>query len=151
MTFHAKRRFSSKAAHKCRRIEMLQAENPRFGKDSEWLTVFLYAAVYDEIADTEADYEAVFDLHAAIRDLRLRGDPIGGRQGPGHDDREANPTRRLDCCRGRSPQRAPLGERDRASARLAPFGAQYAVFAQQDQRAAARRMDAPTGCAGLTE
>jgi uncharacterized membrane protein len=27
--------------------------------------VFLYAAVYDEIADTEADYEAVFDLHAA--------------------------------------------------------------------------------------
>jgi hypothetical protein len=28
-------------------------------------TVFLYAAVYDEIADAEADYEAVFDLHAA--------------------------------------------------------------------------------------
>ena len=27
--------------------------------------VFLYAAVYDEIADAEADYEAVFDLHAA--------------------------------------------------------------------------------------
>jgi uncharacterized membrane protein len=26
---------------------------------------FLYAAVYDEIADAEADYEAVFDLHAA--------------------------------------------------------------------------------------
>ena len=26
--------------------------------------VFLYAAVYDEIADAEADYEAVFDLHA---------------------------------------------------------------------------------------
>ena len=29
--------------------------------------VFLYAAVYDEIADAEADYEAVFDLHAAER------------------------------------------------------------------------------------
>ena len=27
--------------------------------------VFLYAAVYDEIADAEADYESVFDLHAA--------------------------------------------------------------------------------------
>jgi uncharacterized membrane protein len=27
--------------------------------------VFLYAAVYDEIADAEADYQAVFDLHAA--------------------------------------------------------------------------------------
>jgi uncharacterized membrane protein len=27
--------------------------------------VFLYAAVYDEIADAEADYEAVFDLHDA--------------------------------------------------------------------------------------
>jgi len=27
--------------------------------------VFLYAAVYVEIADAEADYEAVFDLHAA--------------------------------------------------------------------------------------
>jgi hypothetical protein len=27
--------------------------------------VFLCAAVYDEIADAEADYEAVFDLHAA--------------------------------------------------------------------------------------
>ena len=27
--------------------------------------VFLYAAVYDEIPDAEADYEAVFDLHAA--------------------------------------------------------------------------------------
>jgi len=27
--------------------------------------VFLYAAIYDEIADAEADYEAVFDLHAA--------------------------------------------------------------------------------------
>lgn len=26
--------------------------------------VFLYAAVYDQIADAEADYEAVFDLHA---------------------------------------------------------------------------------------
>ncbi len=26
--------------------------------------VFLYAAIYDEIADAEADYEAVFDLHA---------------------------------------------------------------------------------------
>jgi uncharacterized membrane protein len=26
--------------------------------------VFLYAAVYDEVADAEADYEAVFDLHA---------------------------------------------------------------------------------------
>ena len=26
--------------------------------------VFLYAAVYDSIADAEADYEAVFDLHA---------------------------------------------------------------------------------------
>ena len=26
--------------------------------------IFLYAAVYDEIADAEADYEAVFDLHA---------------------------------------------------------------------------------------
>jgi len=27
--------------------------------------VFLYAAIYDEIAEAEADYEAVFDLHAA--------------------------------------------------------------------------------------
>ncbi len=27
--------------------------------------VFLYAAIYDQIADAEADYEAVFDLHAA--------------------------------------------------------------------------------------
>ena len=27
--------------------------------------VFLYAAVYDEIEDAEADYEAVFDLHSA--------------------------------------------------------------------------------------
>ena len=27
--------------------------------------VFLYAAVYDEIAEAEADYEAVFELHAA--------------------------------------------------------------------------------------
>jgi uncharacterized membrane protein len=27
--------------------------------------VFLYAAVYDELADAEADYEAVFDLHEA--------------------------------------------------------------------------------------
>jgi uncharacterized membrane protein len=26
--------------------------------------VFLYAAIYDQIADAEADYEAVFDLHA---------------------------------------------------------------------------------------
>ena len=26
--------------------------------------VFLYAAIYDEIADAEADYEAVFELHA---------------------------------------------------------------------------------------
>ena len=29
--------------------------------------VFLYAAIYDEIADAEADYEAVFDLHAPER------------------------------------------------------------------------------------
>jgi uncharacterized membrane protein len=28
-------------------------------------SVFLYAAIYNEIADAEADYEAVFDLHAA--------------------------------------------------------------------------------------
>src|SRR5829696_9523751 len=27
--------------------------------------IFLYAAVYDEIDDAEADYEALFDLHAA--------------------------------------------------------------------------------------
>ncbi len=27
--------------------------------------VFLYAAIYDDIAEAEADYEAVFDLHAA--------------------------------------------------------------------------------------
>ena len=27
--------------------------------------VFLYAAIYHDIADAEADYEAVFDLHAA--------------------------------------------------------------------------------------
>jgi len=27
--------------------------------------VFLYAAIYDNVADAEADYEAVFDLHAA--------------------------------------------------------------------------------------
>jgi uncharacterized membrane protein len=27
--------------------------------------VFLYAAIYDEITDAEADYEAVFELHAA--------------------------------------------------------------------------------------
>ena len=61
--------------------------------------VFLYAAIYDEIADAEADYEAVFDLHARRRDrnLRLRRDPKGrGRQGPRHEDREADPARRLD-------------------------------------------------------
>ena len=28
-------------------------------------TVFLYAAIYDDIDDAEADYEAVFELHAA--------------------------------------------------------------------------------------
>ena len=27
--------------------------------------VFLYAAVYDDVEDAEADYEAVFDLHEA--------------------------------------------------------------------------------------
>jgi uncharacterized membrane protein len=27
--------------------------------------VFLYAAVYDDVADAEADYQTVFDLHAA--------------------------------------------------------------------------------------
>jgi hypothetical protein len=27
--------------------------------------IFLYAAVYDDVADAEADYEAVFELHAA--------------------------------------------------------------------------------------
>ena len=27
--------------------------------------VFLYAAIYDDAADAEADYEAVFELHAA--------------------------------------------------------------------------------------
>ncbi len=27
--------------------------------------VFLYAAIYDDVAEAEADYEAVFDLHAA--------------------------------------------------------------------------------------
>lgn len=27
--------------------------------------VFLYAAIYDELAEAEADYEAVFELHAA--------------------------------------------------------------------------------------
>ena len=27
--------------------------------------VFLYAAIYDDVADAEADYEAVFELHAA--------------------------------------------------------------------------------------
>ncbi len=27
--------------------------------------VFIYAAIYDHIADAETDYEAVFDLHAA--------------------------------------------------------------------------------------
>jgi uncharacterized membrane protein len=27
--------------------------------------VFLYAAIYDDIADAQADYDAVFDLHAA--------------------------------------------------------------------------------------
>jgi len=27
--------------------------------------VFLYAAIYDDIAIAEADYDAVFDLHAA--------------------------------------------------------------------------------------
>ena len=30
--------------------------------------VFLYAAVYDEIADAEADYEAVFSEQDAARD-----------------------------------------------------------------------------------
>ena len=32
--------------------------------------VFLYAAIYDEIADAEADYEAVFELHALGRSGR---------------------------------------------------------------------------------
>jgi hypothetical protein len=39
------------------------------------IPVFLYAVVYDEIADAEADYEAVFDLHAA--------GAIGAKQGIG--------------------------------------------------------------------
>ena len=54
--------------------------------------VFLYAAVYDEIADAEADYEAVFDLHAlgAIGTFRLGCDQLGGgRLGTGDQDREA--------------------------------------------------------------
>ena len=35
------------------------------GDDMSDRPVFLYAAIYDEIDDAEADYEAVFDLHAA--------------------------------------------------------------------------------------
>ena len=73
--------------------------------------VFLYAAVYDSIDDAEADYEAVFDLHAARRDrdVRLRRDPQGGgRQGPRHEDGEAHPARGLDRCRRRRPRRHHL-------------------------------------------
>jgi hypothetical protein len=43
--------------------------------------VFLYAAVYDEIADAEADYEAVFDLHACCGGAR--GAPRTRRTRPG--------------------------------------------------------------------
>ena len=38
---------------------------PEGNQDMADRPVFLYAAIYDEIADAEADYEAVFDLHAA--------------------------------------------------------------------------------------
>ena len=60
---------------------------------------FSMPPIYDEIADAEADYEAVFDLHAdgSDRDLRLRGDPKGRRrQGPRDEDGEADAARRLD-------------------------------------------------------
>ncbi len=46
---------------------MISAETDQSDEEAEMSDrpVFLYAAVYDEIADAEADYEAVFDLHAA--------------------------------------------------------------------------------------
>ena len=85
--------------------------------------VFLYAAIYDEIADAEADYEAVFDLHAlgaigtfdsaVIRkeeDGKVRVD----------EDREADPARSLDRrwgrCAGRDPVPACDHRRARSSA-----------------------------------
>jgi uncharacterized membrane protein len=46
----------------CRRLESgsrIRKEDPMADRP-----VFLYAALYDDIADAEADYEAVFDLHA---------------------------------------------------------------------------------------
>jgi hypothetical protein len=66
--------------------------------------VFLYAAVYDELADAEADFEAVFDLHAAGAIGTFdSADPQGRRrQGPRDEDREADAARRLD--RGPSPR-----------------------------------------------
>ena len=43
----------------------VSAEPPERSSQMADRPVFLYAAIYDEIADAEADYEAVFDLHAA--------------------------------------------------------------------------------------
>ena len=68
--------------------------------------VFLYAAVYDEIADAEADYEAVFDLHAAgaigtFDSAVIRKEEDGKVRV--HEDREADPARRLDRGRASAP------------------------------------------------
>src|SRR5262249_20068682 len=59
--------FSSRAEAWLRRIELPQVrESPnRKGIRMADRPVFLYAAIYDDIDDAEADYEAVFDLHAA--------------------------------------------------------------------------------------
>jgi len=46
-------------------ISTVSAQSHERNSDMADRPVFLYAAVYDEIADAEADYEAVFDLHAA--------------------------------------------------------------------------------------
>ena len=66
--------------------------------------VFLYAAIYDDLDDAEADYEAVFELHAAGAIGTYDSAIItkdAERQGPRLEDREADPARRLDRGRGR--------------------------------------------------
>lgn len=59
--------------------------------------VFLYAAVYDNIPDAEADYDAVFDLHAekAIGTFDTAVIENEGGKVKSSQAREADPARRL--------------------------------------------------------
>jgi uncharacterized membrane protein len=54
--------------------------------------VFLYAAVYDDIGDAEADYEAVFDLHAAKAIGTFDSAVIEKREGEVHVHKTEKPT-----------------------------------------------------------